>query len=491
MKKIAAFSVLAWLCLAVLTTHAQSADSVSHKILNFPGKLLGRIRSKTAALNNQLTDQTDRYLKEMANREARMQKRLSAIDPAGAKVLFSGSAEKYAALQNKIKSDTGGAGRTYSGAYKPYLDSLQGSVKFLGQNPEVSGISGNTRFQAQVQGAGNQIQTYEAKLDDASQAKVFVQQRKQMIAQYVAEHADARAVLTEPLAAMGRQQYYFGQRLQQYADGWTSPDQLEQKALAILDRLPAFQTFMKENSMLGGLFNLPGGYGSPQSISGLQTKGDVAQSIESRLSTTDPNGASALQSNLQSAQSQLDGYKSKLSQLGSGNGDMDMPDFVPNDQKTKTFWKRLQYGTDFQTTHNNYYFPMVTDLGLSLGYKLGHDNIIGVGASYKVGWGNGIQHIAFSSQGVGLRSFLQVKIKGTFSATGGFEYNYTTPFTSYQQLKQLEYWTRSGLLGVTKSVAVKSKVFKNTSVSLLWDFLSYQQVPRTQPFLFRIGYVWH
>jgi hypothetical protein len=199
-------------------------------------------------------------------------------------------------------------------------------------------------------------------------------------------------------------------------------------------------------------------------------------------------GAAALQSNLQLAQSQLAGYKSKLSQLGSGNGDMDMPNFKPNDQKTKTFWKRLEYGADFQTTRNNYYFPMVTDFGLSLGYKLGHNNIIGVGASYKLGWGNGIQHIAFTNEGVGLRSFLQIAVKGSFSATGGFEYNYTTPFTSYQQLKQIQYWTKSGLIGATKTVSLKSRVFKKTSLSLLWDFLSYQQVPRTQPILFRIGY---
>jgi hypothetical protein len=196
----------------------------------------------------------------------------------------------------------------------------------------------------------------------------------------------------------------------------------------------------------------------------------------------------ALQSNLQSAESKLDAYKSKLSALGASNGDMDMPDFRPNDQKTKTFWNRIQYSVNFQTSRNNYYFPTVTDFGLSIGYKLGHNNIIGVGASYKLGWGNGIQHIAFTNAGAGLRSFLQIKIKGTFSATGGFEYNYTTPFASFRELKQIQDWSKSGLIGVTKTVSMKNRMFKSTSLSLLWDFLSYQQVPQTQPFVFRIGY---
>ena len=74
--------------------------------------------------------------------------------------------------------------------------------------------------------------------------------------------------------------------------------------------------------------------------------------------------------------------------------------------------------------------------------------MVGVGASYKMGWGSDIQHVAITGQGVGLRSFVQIAIKGGLSATGGFEYNYTTPFTSYQQLKQLQYWTKSGLIGL-------------------------------------------
>jgi hypothetical protein len=130
----------------------------------------------------------------------------------------------------------------------------------------------------------------------------------------------------------------------------------------------------------------------------------------------------------------------------------------------------------------------VSDLGLSVGYKLSNKSTVGVGASYKLGWGNGIQHIAFSSQGAGLRSFLEIELKKSFSATGGLEYNYTTPFSSYQQLRQWNDWTKSGLIGISKTVSMKSRVFKKTKLQLLWDFLSYQQVPRTQPILFRIGY---
>jgi len=511
MPKICFLSVLL-LGMTLTVCRAQSVDSITGKALSFPARLLMRIQKKTTGLNSQLTQQTERYLQKMAQREAKLQKKIAGVDSNAAKTLFAGSAGQYAALEQRMRTDTGHRGQGFSGAYPAYLDSLQGSVAFLKQNPQLlsrasgqapMGTAGTGQL-AQLQGASNQLQALQAKMGIADQAKVYLQQRKQLIAQYISQHSNLQGLLGSSYARMNKDVFYFGQQLRVYQEMWSSPDKMEQEALVLLNRLPAFQTFMKSNSMLGGLFNVPGDYGSSQAISGLQTKSQVATLVQGQVGAGSGGGAGgtgsagagggggagmgALQSNLQSADSQLDTYKSKLSQLGAGNGNMDMPDFKPNDQKTKTFWKRLQYGVNFQTSRNNYYFPTVTDFGASLAYKLGHSNLIGLGFSYKLGWGNGIQHITFTSEGVGLRSFLQIKIKGTFSATGGFEYNYTTPFVNYQQLKQLQYWSRSGLLGVTKTVSMKNRVFKQTSLSLLWDFLSYQQVPQTQPFLFRIGY---
>ena len=477
------FCGLVVLCFFQTTSYAQSADSVVGKALSFPSRLLGKLQSRTANLNQQLTQQTTKYLQKMQRREDRLRKKLSGVDSNAAKQLFANSQQQYAALMQKIKTDTGSKNMPLTGTYMPYLDSLKGALGFLQKNPGL--VNGAT---TQLNGATSQFQALQAKMTDATQAQTFIQQRKQLINQYISQHANLQGLLSKQSAGLNQDVYYYSQQLRQYKEMWNNPDQLEQKALTILNKLPSFQTFMKNNSQLAGLFHLPGNYGSAASLAGLQTKDQVAQQIQGQVASGGPGGASALQSNMQSAESQLDGYKDKLSKLGQGNGDMDMPNFKPNDQKTKTFWKRIEYGANFQTTHNNYYFPTVTDLGLSLGYKLGHSNIVGVGASYKLGWGNGIQHVALSSQGVGLRSFLEIKIKSSFSATGGFEYNYTTPFTSFQDIRQIERWTQSGLIGISKTVSMKSRFFKQTKLQLLWDFLSYQQVPKTQPIVFRIGY---
>jgi len=333
-----------------------------------------------------------------------------------------------------------------------------------------------------------QLKTLEAKMQDADQIKEYVRQRKQEIGQYVLQHANAVRIFGKDYQAMNQDLYYYSQRVREYRAMLNEPDKLEKEALALLNKLPAWQAFMKQNSQLAGLFNLPANYGSPQTLAGLQTRDQVAALIQRQVAAAGSGGGAALQANIQSAQSQLQGYKERLQHLGEGSGDIDIPDFKPNDQKTKTFWKRLEYGANFQTTRNNYAFPTVSDLGLSLGYKLSDRSTMGLGASYKLGWGNGIQHIAFSSAGAGVRSFVDVKIKGSWYASGGLEYNYARPFSSFQRLYQWNEWTKSGLIGVSKTVTVKSRVFKKTKVQLLWDFLSYRQIPRTQAVIFRIGY---
>ena len=493
-----AFCLTAGLCLAVTIMHAQAVDTVTGKPVNFSSRLFHKIQSQSVSLNQQVTHQTQQYLARMARNEQRMQQKLASVDSNAAKSLFAGSQQQYAALSAQIRTDTGGRKVILNGQYQPNADTLQGALAFLQLHPQLlsgtgggamAGATGITNAaQARLQSAASQFQGVQAKLQDADIAKAYMAQRQQLIGQYLAAHPNLQSVLGKQCSAMNQTVYYYSQQVQQYKAMLNDPGALAQKALAVLRQVPAFQTFMSNHSQLGSLFHLPGNYSSLQNVSGLQSKEQVANIVKGKISSPGAGGAAALQSNLQSAQSQLDGYKQKLTSLGSGNGDAQMPDFRPNDQKTKSFFGRLQYSFNFQTTHNSYYYPSLLSLGLGFGYKISSSNVVGIGLAYALGTGNGVQHIALTSNGLGLRSYLNIKLKGSFSATGGFEYNYTTPFTSYQQLRQIQYWQKSGLLGIMKTISTKSKVLKQTTLSLLWDYLSYYQKPPTSPFLLRMGY---
>ena len=493
MPKFSALCGAVLLCLAVSTVYSQSADSTAGKLLNYPTRFLGKLQARLTGLNSSLAAESQQYLTKMARREAKLQQKLMASDSAGTKQLFAGSAQQYAALIQKLNTDTGSPHQQLSGQYQPYADSLQGELAFLKKNTQLL----NSPAPSSLQGSMSQLQAMQARLQVTTEANVFIQQRRQQIIQYLSQHSSLQGLESKYTTGINQDAYYYSQQISQYKAMLNDPGKLGQKALSMVSGLPAYQHFMKANGQLAGMFKLPnagGSGGSAQPLPGLQTHSQIASQVQSQVNagasgnSGGGDGMGQIQSKVQAAQSQLDSYKSKVSQLGAGGTLAAASGFRPNEQKTKTFWHRLEYGVNFQTTTSSYYYPTTTNFGASLGYHLGHNNVVGIGASYAMGWGSSIRHVSITGQGVGLRSFLQIGIKNGFAATGGFEYNYTTQFTNLQQLRRMENWTRSGLIGLSKTVSTKSRVFKKTQVQLLWDFLSYQQVPQTEPLLFRIGY---
>jgi hypothetical protein len=103
-----------------------------------------------------------------------------------------------------------------------------------------------------------------------------------------------------------------------------------------------------------------------------------------------------------------------------------------------------------------------------------------------MGWGKNWDHIQITHQGIGLRSYIDWKIYRSFFISGGYEQNYRSEIGSISQLKNYSAWQSSGLVGISKKYSLKGKM--KGEMKLLWDFLSYNQVPRTTAVLFRIGY---
>jgi hypothetical protein len=96
-------------------------------------------------------------------------------------------------------------------------------------------------------------------------------------------------------------------------------------------------------------------------------------------------------------------------------------------------------------------------VGVTAGFKLSDKSIIGIGATTKIGWGTGWNNINITSQGAGLRSFLDIKIKGGFWASGGAEMNYRPvnnflPGITLPPFGEIGrgLWQKSALLGISK-----------------------------------------
>jgi len=437
---------------------------------------ISSVGDKSDQVSKDLDKQTARYLDKLQKQEGKLQKKLAKTDSLAAHNIFANSTSKYQQLQNDLKNKSEKLQRS-SGLYLPWSDTATSSLKFLSDNP----LTGKLPVSPlQMKYALGKVKELEAQLRQAENVKEFIRQRKEYLRQQLSKYD-----LGSDLKKYNSTAYYYSQQINDYKAALSDENKAEQKALTLLRQYSPFQKFMEKNGVLAGLFNIPSDYAGT-GAGGLQTVAQVQNMLNQRISTSmGANGMQTVQASLSAAQSELSKLRNKFPQLGDAG---DMPDFKPDATKTKSFKNRLVYGMDMQTIRGNNLMPNYSDIGLSIGLKLTDRFTTGIGMSYKLGYGKDIGHIKFTSEGLGLRSYIDCKMVKSFYLSGGMELNYLSAFRNFKELQDYTAWKKSALLGVSKVVSLKTKFFKNTKVSLLYDFLHAMQMPKEQAVVFRAGY---
>ena len=457
-----------------LICSGQSTDSLATGIQNIPGKYYSKVQKKYSTIDNNLSKKSVKYLKKLQKQEGRINRKLSSIDSLTGKA-DKAVTKKYASFIQEFNEKKGKLGKVNLNEYNSYIDTVSTSLAFLKK------LKSDGKAALPLE----KLDELKDKFNQTAKVNEFINERKQQIQQLLSKYTQLPGSLKRQFDKMRKTAYYYKAQVNEYKGMLKDPKKIEETAIKVLNKIPAFQKFMKQNSQIASLFGLPQGYGTPASLAGLQTRASVENLIQQRIASGGPNAMAQVRQNLSDAQGELSKLKDKLNKLGGGSGDLDMPDFKPNTQKTKAFLDRLEYGANVQFSKNNQWVPSAANMGLTLGYKINDKSSAGVGVSYSVGLGT-IQHIDITSQGIGLRSYLDWKIKKSFYATGGYEMNYNTAFKNIQELKNESAWQRSALLGISKKYEITKKVKGN--LQLLYDFLAYKHSPVSQPFLFRVGY---
>jgi hypothetical protein len=465
----------------IFTKAAFAQDSISTPQVS--SKYFETVSKKANSLNEKLDKKSQKALERFQKEEQKLKRKLAKIDSLAANNVFSNAENKYKQLEEKLK------GTNKLTQYIPNLDTTITSLKFLEQNSQL--LSNVKDGKEKLTDALSKVKELESQLQKAENIKQFLKERRQYLKDQLNKFGFAKE-----FKRINKNVYYYSQQLQEYKAILKDPEKIERKAIELLTKSKLFKDFMKKNSVLASLFRMPGDPNDPSyqtSLGGLQTRTQVNSLIQNQIAAGGPNAQQSFQQNIQQAQSQIQQLKDKINKLGGGSSDAELPDFKPNNQKTKSFLQRLELGTNVQSQRGNSLLPATSDLGLSLGYRINDESVVGIGASYKIGWGDGWNNIRISQQGASIRSFIDWKLKGSFYVSGGFEMNYRNELNGMtvqtrSGIFEAEQWQQSGLVGMSKIVSIKSKFFKNTKLQLLWDVLSYRQIPRTQPIVFRIGY---
>lgn len=391
---------LSILSLSAIAQNNDPAKAVSEKSLNY-------INSKYTKLTSAINKQYAKLLNRMQRREEKLRKALASTDSLKAAELFANTPSSYQQLQNTLKAPLDKTIPYPLKEYLPNLDSLNTSINFLKKIP---GLSSDKL--KQVTAINDQLKQLQGSLQRANEIQVFLKEREQLLKNELSQYG-----LGKQLLGMNKQLVYYQQQFLQYKSLLRDKQKLEETILSKVRDLPAFQEFFKRNSYLSQLFGTPADYSNPASLAGLQTRALVQQTVQQRIgSTTTGGGASSVQSftqqQMQGVQQQLGQLQNNVTRLDGGNSDLVMPDFKVNPEKTKTFLKRFEFGFNIQANNANNLAPSISDLALSVAYKINSYASAGVAISYKLGLGKPIDHIRISNEGCGFRSFFRDQSEG-------------------------------------------------------------------------------
>ncbi len=420
----ALFLIAVAMCCCYLHTFAQNgsptAESSIKGLANISEKSLSFIQGKYSMLTTSVQKQSSRMLNRMQRKERKLQEKGSTF----AKELFENSENKYKELQSSLASKADTSLTRPLQEYIPNLDSLHTALSFLKQGDVLQNLS--TDKLKELQAVQGQLKELQARMQQTSDIQAYIRQRQQELKQQLKDKLPNSSIARN-FKSINKETFYYEQRLREYKELIGDKQRLEQKALELVRSMPAFQRFWQQHSYLSQLFTTLANYGTPQALVGLQTRAGVQQQLQQCFSKSSftPNGSGGggathnnyLQQQMQAAQTQLSQLKDKLSNLGinGGSSDMTMPDFKPNIQHTKTLLQRIEYGMNVQSQKSSWGIPLTNDIALNVGYKLNNKSTIGIGAAYRMGWGNGgLKHIHIIHEGVGLRSYVEIESKAAY-----------------------------------------------------------------------------
>jgi hypothetical protein len=435
------------------------------------------VHKKSSQLQAKFEKQTAKYLKKLEREEKDILAKLSQRN-AGSSNAMESIDKKYQNISDQL---TGKLPDLANGNYYiPLLDTIQTSFNFLNQHDAVFGdLSSSPKYKealASLTGLQGKINQSEEII------RIAGKRREELFAQL------NKAGLAGQIKKYSKTLQYYHSQVSEYKEMLRDPDKVFSKTIAILQKMPAFQSFFRKNSALASMFRLPGNEPVVSAnLTGMQTRADVMSIVQQRVGGSAYNSDFFKQKAL-AAQDRLSNSNSKATEVSKNGSEVAIPDYKIDNQKTKSFRKRLITGMNFQNTRQNGILPVTTDLAFSLGYMISDKIEVGTGVSGKMGWGKDISHIVITWQGIGLRSYFEIKANRSFYVTGGAEMNYRSEIREYAQLKNYSAWQASALVGAGKSFSLGSKFFKTAKISLLWDALSYKQVPRSQALLVRFGY---
>lgn len=467
--------LLAWvsICLYSIQVIAQEPDNPAKIDANSFSKAVNR---HVASVERKVSRQNAKALRKASRQENKILRKIFRRDDSKASELSNRLHDVDARLASVLADP-----QHYSTPFIPSIDTIRSALSFLGDTPAfLRSQTGNHNLVSSIR----KVDALMYRFSDSRAIAQHLEEKKEIL-----RNAMGAVGLRKFLKPLNKTVYYYKAQIEEYTQLVTVKRKLVKRAIAALSQSKTFQDFIMRNSALASMFHLPGGTRPLSNPAGLQTRSQVNSLIQQQIGSAVGSAVAGLSANIAEAHNELKSIKEKILNMGGGSSDIDMPDgFKPNPYKTKNFWNRLELGVNVQSQRARGWLPVRSDIGFSIGYKFNSNFIVGTGGSYRVGWGNNINHIRISHEGISLRSFIDFQIKGNFWLMGGFEQNQVRSPDVDDNFSSKWLWEPSTLIGLCKVVALNGKLAQKVKMHLLLDLWGLDNKTLGQAVKIRIGF---
>lgn len=388
-------------------------------------------------------------------------------DSVAAKVFFAESGAFYQDCNKAIAEAKSGNTTKELKQFDKYFDSISTTIKFLKE--KVGG--GKT-----IKTALETTQRYSQLLQANNEIKRSLSKRSKLLRQ-----SFGGVATDKQLRKLQTNAYVLKEKISGYRKQVADRKAVEKKFLSALRKDRRFTDFMKSKGWLATFF--PPSEGSAAANSSLQTIASVQAQINQRFGNSGVDPRQFMNQQVSVAQNRINDLKARLNKIKAGSSsDPEMPQRF-NAERGKSFMKRLTWETNFHTQHIQ---VTMTDVAVTVGYKINDKSVFSLGGSARVGLGKDWNSLKLTSEGYGLRSVLDMKLKHSIWMMGSYETNYYSRFAGAQYSAPVNPWQANILVGFMKRIQITSK--KNGMIRLAYNVLYKQNRFITQPVVFKVGY---
>ena len=230
--------------LPVCLLHAQDSS-----LLHLPSKYLSTVSSKADKYYNSVTSKTEKTLERLSKWEHKIKTILEKASPATAQQLFGNNQLTFSSLLQQYKKGKAAADN-YKGRYDEYRDKLTTSLKYIDAKKQEL----DSTVIKPLATARYKTKQLDEQLKNTEAVQNFIKERKKQLAQQALQVIGKSKYLQK----INKESYYYVQALGNYKETFSDTKKTEALAMKVLEKIPAFNEFIKKNSLFASLFRLPG-----------------------------------------------------------------------------------------------------------------------------------------------------------------------------------------------------------------------------------------